>query len=162
MQSGLERRVQEHEVEARRRLARQPGQRVHAFDADGIGVQARCAFAERGGEARVAFEQQHAGGSARGGFEAECAGAGEGVEYLSAGDVVLQPVEQRFARAIAGGPQARRIRHRQLRTAQAAGDHAHVSRRSVHRGSRRVGDNIHAFSPMRPRCSSRSAPKSSR
>ena len=54
----------------------------------------------------VALQQHHLGRAARGGLEAERPAAGEGIQAAPALQVLSQPVEQGFAHAVRGRPQA--------------------------------------------------------
>ncbi|KAG0953421.1 hypothetical protein G6F31_013441 [Rhizopus arrhizus] len=109
-----ERRVDEHQVGLLRRGALQPAQGIGLDHGD---LVYRLQLGDGGGqvapELGIALDQGGVGGAARDGLQAQRAAAGEQVEHPRPAQPGHQPVEQRFANAVAAWPQARQGRHRQ-------------------------------------------------
>ena len=74
---------------------------------------------------RVIFEEGYVGGAAAEGFDAYGAGAGEDVEEARAYDAGAEDVEERFAKAVAGGTEREAFQALQDAAAIFAGDDAH-------------------------------------
>ena len=132
----------------------QPLQRVGLDDLHRASACSRCAgLPQRLRERRIAFDQQRSARASRNGFQAKRAAAGEQVEHPRARQHRRQPVEQGFAHAIGGRPQARRIGHGQARATPAAADDADLAGMSragisaglAHRVSTEGGANMRAI-----------------
>jgi hypothetical protein len=130
-QCRIEGRVEKDEVDARRRGARKPLQRVGALDAHRLGVQSLASRVQAGDQRRVALEQDHFGGAARRRLEAERPRAGERVDAAPAVERLAEPVEERLAHAVGGRPEPRAIANRQLAALPGAADDPHFARKRV-------------------------------
>ena len=71
------------------------------------------------------FDEDYVGGAATEGFDADGAGAGEDVEKSGAYDAGAEDVEERFAKAIAGGTKREAFEALQDAAAVFAGDDTH-------------------------------------
>lgn len=92
------------------------------------GAERGAAALEFGQRDAVLFHHHHARGAARRGLEAERAAAGEKIQAGKAGQILAEPVEQRFAHAVGRRPQPRARRHAQQAAAVFAADDAHSAR----------------------------------
>ena len=138
-QAAAERRIDEHDVDAGRRLTPQPGDGLRLKHLDMVGPEFHHTGAQglRGG-ARI-LDQRHAGRASRGRFQTQRTAAGEQVHAAGSAQNGLQPVEQRFTAAVAGRAQAGQIRHGQAPAAPLAGDDANrACFFSLHAGDIRV------------------------
>jgi len=73
----------------------------------------------------VIFDEGYVGGAAAEGFDADGASAGEEVEEARADYARAEDVEERFAKAVAGGTEREALQALQDTAAVFAGDDAH-------------------------------------
>ena len=98
-------RVDEYDIERAVRLL-QPLQGIGMVHRHDLGPgPARDRACQAAGDGPVLFDEHDLGRAARSGFESQRAGAGEQIDAACADHARTQPVEQRLARSIAGGPQ---------------------------------------------------------
>ncbi len=125
-----ERRIEEDDVEA----PAFNGEKSSRFSAMGLErhrPEYRGRRPQRVDQRAIAVDGNGQGSSARDRFEGECAGSGVGLEAALTGQLLAQPVEQRFANPVGRWPQLRRLREAHDATAPGTADDANPIGRDV-------------------------------
>src|SRR5690606_39626594 len=120
----VERRVEEDQVEGRRRAAGEQVQCVLLQYLAAFALQCLQVAAQGGDDIAAHVTGQHLGGAAGQGLQGQRPAAGEQVEAAGALDVHAQPVEQGFAYPVRGRSQPWFLGKAETPTAPFAGDDA--------------------------------------